>query len=151
MRFMKFSILVISLLFSVTNFSCCHAQQVISDEQAINSLRHFYVNYITYKWESKKGLVKFDSLLRQYSTPRLTEQLKGQDEQDYDFFLSMNGCDIVWIKTLKVTKDITANDIYEVSWAIPNYPGKPKKNEIIKIKLQLIKTPTDILIDRIIM
>ena len=147
---MKFSILAIALLFSSSTISVCHAQHVITDEQAIQALRQFYISYLKYSWDGKESDKKMDSLLIRYSTPRLTKQLKEQDEQGYDFFTNVTGSDIDWLKTLNVSKDKTTKDVYVVSWVYQYFPGENKKPEINTIKLQLIKTPTGILIDQIV-
>ena len=144
---MKPSAFSTTVFFLFVSFVTCHAQQVISDEQAMRSLRHFYVSYIKEKSKaSKDGYRKIDSLLRRYSTPRLTEQLKGQVEEDYDFILNAQGADTRWLNSLKVAKTKTEN-VYEVSWVIEDSFGKIY--EVKKIRLLLIRTQTDILIDGI--
>jgi hypothetical protein len=148
---MKISVLAIVLLVSGSMISGCQARQVITDEQAIQALRQFYINYITYKSEgAKDGYKRMDSLLLCYSTPRLTEQMSNPEDQDDDFIVNITGADTGWLKTLKVIKDKTAKDIYDVSWVYQYFPGENKKPEINTIKLQLIKTPTGILIDQIV-
>lgn len=91
-----------------------------------------------------------DSLLKRFSTARLTAQLKGQEEENYDFLVNTNGSDAKWLETLKVAKDGTAKDVYEVSWVFPDDPVENKDNKRTMIKLQLIKTSKSFLIDRII-
>jgi len=141
---MKFSILPM-LFFLSLNAIVCHGQQVISDDQAIKSLQHFYISYV--KNRDERQWKKNDSLLNRYSTPRFTEQLKGQDEAGYDFLTDTNGLQIEMLKSLTVTKDVKAQDIYMVSW---HYMTDSKGGyEVVRVKLKVIKTSTGILIDRV--
>jgi hypothetical protein len=144
---MKFSALCLTVI--SLNHINCQGQRAISDEQAMKELKHFYVSYITeFSQVGKVHDRKVDSLLKHYSTPKLTEQLKEQGEAGYDFFLNTNGPQIESAKTVQISKDNEEKDIYIVSFVYFRQPHA--KDEIVHVKLRLIKTSTGILIDKII-
>lgn len=144
---MKFSVFI--LLSAGIAISNCSAPQPVTDAQAIEQLRNFYVYYLTESGQiGKEHYRGVDSLLAKYSTVKLTEQLKAQDEAGYDFIANTNGHQIEAAKTVKVLKDENEKDIYIVSFSYLRPPPEP--DEVNTLRLRLIKTPSGILIDEIV-
>jgi len=147
MRLYNYSLII---LFCV-GLNNCQAQKTVTDDHAIIELTNFYKFYIQECSDIEpENHRRIDSLRRQYSTANLKEQLKEEREAGYDFIVQTNGCQIEAKKTVKVTKDKKGKDIFVVSFA-HYYYNPVAKEEMVYIKLKIIKTETGILIDKIIM
>ena len=150
---MRFSMTILFLMTCMFLISDLSIGQVPTDSatthQVINVLTTFYNNYITlgdYHIDSKTSVKRQDSLINKYCTQNLLNWLQSDSINEYegDPFVNTNGgYDKRWLTTLLIARDSIDTNVYIVSFL--GY-----KNEIVKIKLRIVRQNDSYKIDSIL-
>jgi|NGEPerStandDraft_6_1074524.scaffolds.fasta_scaffold25711_1 hypothetical protein len=129
---------ILFFLFVTVAYSNCQPKSPIKnypEEQSIKFLREFYTKYIT---ESSKSFVNVENeniLVKQYCFKSLSHKLDSlQSERSLDFDPFLNSQMIFYscISTLKFVMDPKDNQIYYVSYRLPN-----ENNELVTTKIMV--------------
>jgi hypothetical protein len=118
---------IILVFLFVTGALVSEAQNISSDEPAVEMLKAFYTAYNT-AWatatlkteqDARVLIKKLDSLQTKYCTIKLRRELKElfkKEGLDHDLLINDEGTDIPHLKTLKIVKDESKADAYTVSY-----------------------------------
>ncbi|HTY09305.1 MAG TPA: hypothetical protein VMF29_09095 [Candidatus Edwardsbacteria bacterium] len=99
-----------------------------SDEQVINLLKSFYIEYITELGAGSPDFEKLKAMRRKYCT---TSLLRRMYKLDYDPIVDAQDANIGWLHTLKVEKDSQNCSWYKASY-VDTYDGTKK---VIELKI----------------
>lgn len=140
---MNKAISYILVFFSFTTaLECSYSQKPTEEQQAIEMLKQFYIAQSAIK-STPQNIGKMDSLQKMYCSKKLQKKIKEQFQLtglDHDLLTNDFGIDSLGIKTISITKDLTQNNNYIVSYTIlddvvPNLSKKEIK-VIINVTVQ---------------